>query len=84
VKFTSTIIHKSDLADLLASLLAVNEPVGFYTAIRTELHIAYDAGFRSALAAIATAYGLNVPEIRESEAVFQRQIRLPSEHDPRL
>lgn len=76
MKVTSSIIMKGDLADLLASMLYVNERV----TPENPTKAAYDTGFRSALAAIARTYDLDIHEIRASEANFQRAIR----HDDRL
>lgn len=69
-----------DLAATLTAFLQVNEAV----AAESQLRVAYNAGFRKALAAVAEAYSLNCYEVRESEALFQRAIRVRTVYDQRL
>lgn len=80
MRVTSEIVLKGDLAATLTSLLGVNECI----TAESEVRAVYNAGFRAALNAVAEAYSLNVYEVRESEALFQRAIRQHTVHDKRL
>lgn len=78
----SDIILAGDLRQQLLSALHVNEQI--VSQLPIESIEVYSTGFRTALKAIATAYGLNMPELREAEIFASQRMRHPSKHDMRL
>ncbi len=78
----SELIMRGDLAQLILSSWQVNEQI--VSQLPLEAVEIYRTGFRAALKSIATAYGLNIPELREAEAAAHRRLRRPSQYDMRL
>jgi len=78
----SELILRGDLAQLLRSSFQVNEHIA--SQLPLESVEVYRAGFRAALSAVATAYNLNLPELREAEAVSARRQQIPTRFDMRL
>jgi len=78
----SELIMRGDLAQLILSSWQVNEQIA--SQLPLESVEIYRTGFRTALKSIATAYGLNIPELHEAEAVARRRLRRPSPYDMRL
>lgn len=80
MRVTSSLVTKTDLADMIEAVLLVAERIP----AREGGEEIYRAGFRSALSAIATAYDLNIPELRNVEADARRRNRLRTCYDMRL
>lgn len=78
----SDLILVGDLRQQLLSVFQVNERLA--SQLPLESVEVYSAGFRTALIAVATAYGLNIPELREAELAATRRLRAPTKHDMRL
>lgn len=78
----SELIARGDLGQMLLSSLQVNEQV--LAEIPVESVEVYRAGFLAALKSVATAYGLNLPQLREAEAAIAQRRRPVSQYDMRL
>lgn len=78
----SELIARGDLGQMLLSTLQVNEQI--LSQLPLESVEIYRAGFLAALKAVATAYAINLPQLREAEAAATRRHRPVSGYDMRL
>lgn len=65
----SNVVLKSELGDVLRSQLATNEALP----PDSQARIAYNLGFRKAIEAVATTYGLTIPDAPASTSVGRHQ-----------
>lgn len=77
---SNSVILRGDLRAQLVSLAQVAHALP----AQTPLEEAYRYGFRAALLSIATAYTLNVPEIRGMDADARCGHEKPTPYDMRL
>jgi hypothetical protein len=77
---SNSVILRGDLRAQLVSLAQVAHALP----ARTSEEEAYRYGLRAALLSIATAYALNVPEIRELDADARCRHAQPTPYDMRL
>lgn len=76
----SSLVTQVELQDSIISALYQLENLP----VQNPAETAYRFGFRAALQTIATAHGLNIPQLRNAEAAAVARNHMPTHYDMRL